>query len=307
MLLKSTLALSLAFSASLSNTISNSFFNDSRDGYFYYKDPKPTTKKEQAKKEDLKQSIISTSNIQSDYNKTKEMMAIAFETDKQRAERYKAEEEYVKNIPYHKLDELSADEYRRMLDTTRNIAVARPNKEFVKVYASLQKFWVDKSERFAQTWQIANLENPSQMMEKFGTESDDIKQREITERKENKEFFSKIKQHGGLLYILEDKYNKSIYERTKKVAEIVKQDTGLDYIIYDYYEIKQNMIKELNIEKGKLPDTILMYVNHKNKKIYKRVSNGFSSASKIINNTKFVFDNAILEKEKHPQDRLKEK
>lgn len=41
------------------------------------------------------------------------------------------------NIPFHKLDELSTDEYKRLLDVTRNISTGRPNKEFVK---SMQQF-----------------------------------------------------------------------------------------------------------------------------------------------------------------------
>ncbi len=35
------------------------------------------------------------------------------------------------NVPFHKLDELSTDDYKRLLDVTCNISTRRPSKKNV--------------------------------------------------------------------------------------------------------------------------------------------------------------------------------
>ena len=142
------------------NQLNNNFFNQGKEGYFFYKDEKIVDEKDKEKK------IIKTetSSIKSEYSKTKEMMDMVFENDEERENRLKKENEFMDNIPFHKLDELSTDEYKRLLDVTRNISTGRPNKEFVKKYAAVQKFLVDKSENFAKSWSVANLENPDELL-----------------------------------------------------------------------------------------------------------------------------------------------
>ena len=121
---------------------------------------------------------------------------------------------------------------------------------------------------------------------------------------EDKEFYSKIKNSAGYIVIIEDKANKAIFQDTKLLYDKIKEDTGLDYLIYDYYEVNENLKKQLGLKVNNLPDNFLLYVNNKKEKVYKRVAQGFSAASKIISNTKFVFENAILEEQKNPEHRL---
>ena len=283
------------------NQLNNNFFNQGKEGYFFYKDEKIVDEKEKDKK------IIKTetSSTKSEYSKTKEMMDMVFENDDEREIRFKRENEFMENIPFHKLDELSTDEYKRLLDVTRNISTGRPNKEFVKKYAAIQKFWVDKSENFAKSWSVANLENPDELLyTDIGWTSRDRVNLKNKKDNEDKEFYSKIKNSAGYIVIIEDKANKAIFQDTKLLYDKIKEDTGLDYLIYDYYEINENLKKQLGLKVNNLPDNFLLYVNNKKEKVYKRVAQGFSAASKIISNTKFVFENAILEEQKNPEHRL---
>ena len=282
--------------------LNNNFYEKTREGYFFYKDEKIIEEKEKDKKI-IKAEITS---IKSEYSKTKEMMEIVFESDEEREKRIKKEDEFMDNIPFHKLDELSTDEYRRLLDVTRNISIGRPNKELVKKYAAVQKFWVDKSENFAKSWSVANLENPDGLLyADIGWTSRDRVNIKTKKDKEDKEFFSKIKSSVGYIVLIEDKANKALLQETKLLYDNIKEETGLDYLIYDFYEVNENLKKQLNLKINNLPDNFLLYVNHKKEKIYKRVAQGFSTSSKIISNTKFVFENAILEEQKNPEHKLK--
>ena len=276
----------------------NDFFSSERDGYFYYKDP--VVKKEEKKK----QSDIQIVTSRKDYESTKTKMEIPFETQEERAERREKEAIYIKNIPWQDLDQLSADEYRRLLDTTREIAVATPKKEYVKAYAALQKFWIDKSEKFSKVWQVAALENPEKLIYpevEFGAGARKIRYKEL--QKKQKEFFHKLKSRLGYIVIIEDKSDQEIYNRFKVMYDYIRRETGLEYIIYDYYEVP-TLMRKLKIKRNMLPENYILYRGNKNKMIYRRVANGYSSATKIIENTKFVFENGILESDKNIQDRL---
>lgn len=297
----SSILITLLSSNLCANELNNNFYIQSKEGYFFYKDEKIIEEKEKDKK------IIKTetSTTKSEYSKTKEMMDMVFESDEEREKRVKKENEFMDNIPFHKLDELSTDEYKRLLDVTRNISTGRPNKEFVKKYAAVQKFWIDKSENFAKSWGVANLENPEELVyTDIGWTSRDRVNLKNKKEKEDKDFFSKIKNSAGYVVIIEDKANKAIFQDTKLLYDKIKEDTGLDYLIYDFYEVNDNLKRQLNLKVNNLPDNFLLYVNDKKEKIYKRVAQGFSASTKIIANTKFVFENAILEEQKNPEHRL---
>ena len=293
----------ISFSSNLC-ALNNNFYLKEREGYFYYKDDKIEEKKE----DDKKIIKVESSVTRSEYSKTKEMMDMVFESDSERIERMEHEDKFMENIPFHKLDELSADEYKRLLDITRNISVARPDKEFVKKYAAIQKFWVDKSENFAISWGVANLENPEELLyNNIGwTARDRINQNNI-KGKEEKEFFSKLKESVGYIVIIPDKADQNVFNETRLLYDKVKNETGLDYLIYDFYEVNESLKKQLGVKRENLPDNFILYVNDRKEKIYKRVATGFSAASKIVSNTKFIFENAILEEQKSPKDRIEKK
>lgn len=73
------------------NQLNNNFFNQGKEGYFFYKDEKIVDEKDKEKK------IIKTetSSIKSEYSKTKEMMDMVFENDEERETRLKKEDEFM--------------------------------------------------------------------------------------------------------------------------------------------------------------------------------------------------------------------
>ncbi len=293
-----------------SNLMANEFYNSSREGYFYYKDPIVEKKKEKKQKDEkpsedekIKKEQQEVSNIKSDYSKTKEKMKLKFETKEERGERHKAEKQYIENIPWSELDELSADEYRLVLDTTREISVATPNKQYVKSYAALQKFWVDKSEQFAKTWQVANLENPDELIypeQEWNPIGQKMKQKQSDI--DDKRFFEKIKDRVGFIVIVEDKNDKDFMFKLTETYRLIQQKVDMDYIIYDFYEVP-HLVRKLKLDRRALPENFILYkgLNGEN---YQRIVKGFPNYTQIISRTKFIFENAILEKDKHPEDRL---
>ncbi len=286
---------------SVNATASNDFFSNSRDGYFYYKDPVPIAKSA-VKKQSKKETPRGTSK---DYNSTETRMSIPFMNKDERAAEKAREKKYMDNIPWDQLDELSADEYRRLLDTTRDISVATPSKQYVKSYAALQKFWIDKSERFAKVWQVANMEDPNKLLyPDFDFSDGGRRMKNIDLEKKEKAFYEKIKSRMGYIVIVGDKKDADVMKRTKEVYDFVKSKTGLEYMIYDYYEVPE-LARELKIDENTLPDNLILYKGAHGKMIYKRLVNGYSSATQIIYNTKFMFENAILEEDKAPQDKSK--
>jgi len=264
----------------------NTFFENNKEGYFYYKDPILEEKKENKKRNESQQNIISTT----DYNSTMTKM----------------KKEYMNNIPWSDLDNLSADEYRRMLDTTREISVATPSKQYVKTYAALQKFWVDKSEKFAKVWQVANLENPDELLysDNIETSTSGRKIRNKKQKKEKKEFFKKLKGRLGLIAIVDGDGNSENFRSVESVLGFVKKETELDYKIVDFYSVPV-LVRKLKLDTKGLPDIFMLYIGSNNKEIYKRVSRGYSTADQIVDSTKFVFENGIIEKDKRPEDRIK--
>jgi conjugal transfer pilus assembly protein TraF len=279
----------------------NDFFEDSKNGYFYYRELPPETEKNINKND--KNSTLTKVISTADYNSTFTKMSIPFEDKKQRQYRREQEKKYVDNIPWHDLNNLSADEYRRLMDTTREIAVATPSKQYVKSYASLQKFWVDKSEKFAKVWSVANLENPDELIyPKFEFSASGRKIRYKEKKKENKDFFTKFKDTMGYIVVIEDKNDAETYNRFDYMYKTIKEQTGLEYMIVDYYDIPQ-LARKLKIDLKTLPENFIMYRGNKNKEVYKRVAKGYASATQIVENTRFVFDNAILEEDKRPEHR----
>lgn len=282
---------------------SNTFFENNKEGYFYYKDSQKATQNQEKKQKKENQSkVVSTT----DYNSTMTKMNIPFENDEQREYRKKREKEYMENIPWSDLDNLSADEYRRMLDTTREISVATPSKQYVKTYAALQKFWIDKSEKFSKVWQVATLENPDELL--YSDNETSAAGRKIRNKKLNDEkldFFKKINSRAGYIVIIDGEEDSENYRGIETVFNYIKNKTGMDYKIIDYYAVPA-MARKLKIDIKGLPDVFMLYMGNENKEVYKRVARGYASAEQIIDNTKFVFENGVLEKDKRIEDRNKD-
>ena len=270
--------------------VDNSFYNNSKYGWFYYK---KDLKKKKEKKKMIKEKELTTL----------ERIKIPFENNEERKERKKLEKSYINNLPYDELDELSADEYRRMLDTTREISVATPKKNYVKAYATLQKFWMDKSEKYAKVWKVANLENPDELIyDKFESSLTGRKYRGQLETKERAKFFNGLKKRLGYIIIVENINNTNEIKQIKLIYDSLKKEFKINYKIVDFYDVHK-LARKLKIKKENLPDHYFMYQGNKNREIFKRVSKGYPSRDKVLKNTEFIYKNVLFEKNKNKLDK----
>lgn len=291
------------------NALVNDFFLKEKEGYFYYKDGnKKDQKKVSLSELQKKQKFVTTTNpLKNNVDDTTlSKMLKPFENKEERRQRKILEAEYIKNLPLDDLDNLSADEYRRMLDATRDIAVATPKKDYVRAYQTIQKFWVDKSEKFAKVWQVAAIEDADKLTyPDFETSLAGRRVRSSLEDEKNKKFFKKIKSRLGYIVIVDSiNKNSKAYNMITNVYEMIKKEEGIEYIIYEYSQVP-SLVRKLKLDPKILPDNFFLYKGNEGKPIYKRVAKGFPTVSKIISNTKFMFENGILEKNKDKRDRLK--
>jgi hypothetical protein len=285
----------------------NDFFEDAKSGWFFYKDPivnsASKNKTDSEAKKEQAQSIVHNTT---DYNSTAYKMSIPFEDAQQREARRQQEKEYMNNIPWHDLDNLSADEYRRLLDTTREISVATPTKQYVANYAALQKFWVDKSETFAKVWQVAAMDDPSLLYAQHGSTDYTRKQKKAELKKEELEFVKSLNNDLGYIIIVENIENSEVVNEVVKIYEKAKEQTGIEYLILDYYDVP-GFVKKHKVSLKNLPDNFISYRGENDVEVVKRFKYGYPAYGSIAKDTKFIFENAIEEKYKKENHKNKNK
>ena len=279
----------------------NTFYENSKEGWFYYKEEKINKKK--SKKSTKKKT---PPPLKKEEKQEVKEIDIPFETETQRESRIKKEDEYIKNIKWSDLDNLSVDEYKRLLNVTRNIAIGRPNKKNVKTYMALQKFWVDKSELYARVWQVSVLENPEELnYSDWDTSVKGVRQKHSKLEKEKDLFLQKVSNRFWFILIVKDINDKETVQYLKNIYNTIKRDTKVDYKILDFYEANF-LVKKMKLQEKYLPAHLFLYKGNNNRPIYKKFFHGLGSVSKIKYNAKFIFDNAIEEENKNKLDRLKD-
>lgn len=90
-----------------------------------------------------------------DENVTKEQKPVAV------GERREDEQKFMRTIPFGKLDQLTAKQYREMLEKTKEIATMHLSEENVATYMRLQKFSTDQADKFSTMWKKATIQDPS--------------------------------------------------------------------------------------------------------------------------------------------------
>lgn len=216
-------------------------------------------------------------NAQQEANKTKQL---------------KEDEEFLKNIPINNLDSLSVKEYRETFERVKEIAVMKPTKENVAILQKMNKFQLQQSEKFAKVWTINNLENPTLEFPQINTTK--FAKNQFAQEKEDKrkDFFKQ--RNGKLSYIVFFTDEKQL-ESQKLIMQFLQ----------DRYETKTHYINALENEalakKLKLNASIEIFFHYFNKndeEIYMRVKQGYTTVEEIIDNTIFLFENALLEEDK---------
>ena len=107
-------------------------------------------------------------------------------------------------------------------------------------------------------------------------------------------FFNNKKENLGFVVFVSG-LNKEASRKQQDVYKALQMryDIAVEYIDMD---INQELVKTLNLTTT--PENFLLYKNSKGETIWQRIKAGFITENEIINNTMFLFENAILEKDK---------
>ena len=192
------------------------------------------------------------------------------------------------------LDDLSVKEYTEIFERVKSIATMRPTKENVKIMQIMNKWQTEQSERFAKVWAInlledPNLEYPNIVDTKFAKIS------KIAQKDKETEDFFKSKKDRLAFVIFYGNLNQDAINRQKEVYEHIQRLYGIQAKFIDIDN------KPLIKERFKLttsPENFFLYKNKNGEAIWHRIKAGLAAQSEILSNTRFLFDNVIIEKDK---------
>ena len=236
----------------------NEFFENGKEGWFYYKSDK--------KKKQLK-------------NKKEDK---------------KKDQEFMKSIPLNNLSSMQAKEFRETFSKAKEIATMNPTKQNVQIVQIMNKWQTDQSEKFARVWSINMLENPNLEYPDIAKDKYARSAQFHQKEKETIKFFKKHKENLGYV-VFYSMQNEMSYKRQKIVFDALekKYDTTVEYVNTDE---QSDMIKKFKL--ATTPESFFIYKNSKAEAIWMRVKSGLATQEEIIKNTMFLYENAIMEKDK---------
>lgn len=238
------------------------FFEDSKRGWFYYEKY--------------------ADNNTSEDNKTK------------MEKRINADDMFISSIPLSNLDLLTAEEFTQTFEKVRKIAIMNPTKTNVMTMQIMNKWQTDQAEKFAKVWALNLLENPN--LEYPEIREDKFGRSEMYKQKQEKmiKFFKEHKDNFSYVVFISN-LNQEINEKQKAVYDDIKREynANVEYVDID---IKKDLIAKFKL--STTPENFFIYRNSKGEAIWQRVKAGLTNKDDILNNTMFLFDNAILEKDK---------
>ena len=216
------------------------------------------------------------------------------EQKKKKDEKKKSDQEFMKSIPLNNLDTMQAKEFSEAFTRAKEIAVMNPSKENVQIVQMMNKWQTDQSEKYAKVWTINTLENPNLeypdiAKDKYGR-SAQFHQKE----KETDEFFTKHKDDLGFVVFYNMK-DEMVYKRQEIVFNSLKEkySTTVEYVNINE---QPDMVQKFKL--ATTPESFFIYKNSKGEAIWMRVKSGLATQEEIVKNTMFLFDNAIMEKDK---------
>lgn len=196
------------------------------------------------------------------------------------------------------LEELSAKEFEALITEAKEISTMNPTKDNVRKFIILQNFVQKKADQLTSTWGEVMLENPeldiSVNIAKTSFAKSAMSESSKTEKKA---FFSEFSKHMTVVMF---------YDSNKREVTS-KQDDVMNFISYDYPEIKQlkidinnkkadELFAKLKISDERLPDIWLM-IDFEGKQAWKRVAIGLSTQDKIMNKV-YEYSKKIFKEEK---------
>lgn len=204
------------------------------------------------------------------------------------------DEQFMSSIPINNLDLLTAKQFTETFEKARQIAVMKPTKKNVAIVQKMNKWQTEQSVLFGKIWAINNLENPNLEFPEIATNKIGIMARHEEQKAKQDKFFNNKKENLGFVVFVSG-LNKEASRKQQDVYKALQMryDIAVEYIDMD---INQELVKTLNLTTT--PENFLLYKNSKGETIWQRIKAGFITENEIINNTIFLFENAILEKDK---------
>ncbi|WP_187648684.1 conjugal transfer protein TraF [Nitrosophilus labii] len=235
---------------------SNDFFSKGKEGWFYYKEEKIENK--------------------NDENKTV------------------SDEEFIKTIPYDRLDDMTADEFGELLEKTKKIAVMKPTKENVRAVMRLKKYMLDKAEKFTKVQYVLMLEEPELEYPEIGKDKFARSTQFLEKEKEKKEFFKKHKEDLAFVMFYKSE-NELAFKRQKIIYQMLERDYGVETEFVNLQE-RPELVSKFKIKTT--PDNFFIYKNSRGEAIWMRIKAGLATKEELVKNTMFLFENAIKESDK---------
>lgn len=214
--------------------------------------------------------------------------------DKKGEEKSKKDEEFMKSIPLGDLESMQAKEFSEAFTRAKEIAVMNPTKENVRIVQIMNKWQTSQSEKYAKVWTVNMLENPELEYPEIAKDKYGRSTQFHKKEKEIDEFFKKHKDDLGFVVFYSEK-ERMAYKRQEIVFNALKERYG---ITVEYFNTDKQ--KDL-IQKFKLattPESFFIYKNSQDEAIWMRVKSGLATQEEIVKNTIFLFENAIMEKDK---------
>lgn len=212
----------------------------------------------------------------------------------QRKEIDTQDERFMSSIPINNLDLLTAEQFTQTFEKARQIAVMKPTKQNVAIVQKMNKFQTEQSEIFAKIWELNNLENPHLEFPDIVTSKVAINEEYDKKKVERDNFFTGYKDNLGFIVFVSG-LNKETNEKQIQIYESIQREYP---VVVEYVDTDENtdLVTTLNLKTT--PENFFAYKNSKDELILKRVKAGLATKDEILNNTIFLFENAILEKDK---------
>lgn len=284
------LVLSLCLSAFLyANTNDNT-----KAGWYFYKDPKENqeTKQEQEIKKEVEKN---KKEVEKEIEKFDiPIDKLLKETKEQREKRKKEEELFMRSIPLNSLDSMSAGEYRETFLKARDIAVMNPSKENVYVVQFMNSWHTQRSKFFSEVWGINLLEDPNNLSSTDPNGSLTAQTKHAETDRKTKEFFEKNK--DKIAYVIF--HNPSQIELNNEQEKVFKLFQETYGIAYEFIDLSHNYELAQRLKVAATPDSFMVYKSSKGEAIWKRVGFGLVPQATLEQNTILTYNTLILEKDK---------
>jgi len=249
--------------------VNNQFFNTAHRGWFF-----------------------GETNETNETNKTKPQKINPFDVKKMMK---LPDKEFMASIPLDNLDLYSAQDFKKVFQRARGIAVMKPTRQNVYIVKRMQKFMTDQADKFARVWYLETIQNPE--LEYPGIQSSTFARTTqfYEKQKTQKAFFKKHSEDIGFV-VFYNPADKMSNVRQRWIYNSFKKEYPNYDIVWIDVTKRPDLVKKFNIKT--LPDNFYVYKNKKGEGIWVRIKAGLVSETELKDNVIFTFKNIISKKDK---------